>query len=436
MNVLAKTRMQFGLSCALVIASGLVTSACGPWWPLWEDPNDPANRRDLSPKTSTSDLTALVTGNTALALDLYQALSDDPGNLFYSPYSISLALAMTYAGARGQTEAQMADALHFTLSQDRLHPAFNALDLELASRGEGAAGKDGEGFRLNIANAIWGQDGYPFLQEFLDTLAVNYGAGMHLLDFAAAPEPSRVTINDWVADQTEGRIKNLIPQGLITTLTRLVLTNAVYFNAAWAYPFDEDDTSDGPFHTLDASEVTVPMMHLGEELRYAEGAGYQAVELPYDGDELSMVILLPGAGEFKAFEASLDVATLTSVLTGLSRRRVVLTMPKFTYVSQFKLSQVLSDLGMQDAFIPDQADLSGMDGTRSLFISEVVHKAFVDVDEAGTEAAAATAVIVGVTSVPIDPPVEVTVDRPFIFLIRDIQTGTILFLGRVTDPTA
>lgn len=390
--------------------------------------------RITSPQVNESDLTTLAGGNSAFAFDLYQALKEEDGNLFYSPYSISLALAMTYAGARGETEQQMADTLHFILSQDRLHPAFNSLDIELGQRGEGAEGKDGEGFRLNIVNAIWGQEGYEFLSEFLDVLAENYGAGLRPLDFAGAPEESRITINDWVSDQTEGRIEDLIPQGLINALTRLVLTNAIYFNAAWQYPFEEDATGDGTFHVLGGGEVTVPMMRQTESFSYAEGDGYQAVELPYDGRELSMVILLPEAGQFNDFEDSLDVRQVEAIVKDLESGRVALTMPKFEFESSFGLKESLAAMGMPVAF-SGGADFSGMTGNRDLFIADVVHKAFVSVDEAGTEAAAATAVIMQLTAMP-EEPVEVTIDRPFIFLIRDIETGAILFVGRVANPGA
>jgi len=395
-------------------------------------------------EANEADLVGLANGNSAFAFDLYQALREEGGNLFYSPYSISLALAMTYAGARGETEQQMADTLHFILSQDRLHPAFNGLDLELARRGEGAKGKDEEGtrpgrrvqgFRLNIVNALWGQDGYKFLAEFLDLLAENYGAGLRLLDFAKAPEESRVTINDWVSDQTEGRIEDLIPKGLIDTLTRLVLTNAIYFNAAWSHPFQERLTRDGTFYLLDGSEVTVPMMRQTESFGYAEGEGYQAVELPYDGHELSMVILLPETGGFEEFEGSLDAERVDAIVKNLARMQVALTMPKFELESDFSLAQVLVAMGMPDAFSMD-ADFSGMDGTHELFIKDVVHKAFVSVDEAGTEAAAATAVVVAEKAMMPEEIVEVTVDRPFVFLIRDIKTGAILFVGRVVNPSA
>jgi len=391
-------------------------------------------QRDTSPNVNEADLATVVDGNSGFGFDLYQALREEGGNLFFSPYSISLALAMTYAGARGETAQQMADTLHFTLSQDRLHPAFNSLDIELSQRGEGAKGKDGEGFRLHIVNAIWGQEGYKFLSEFLDVLAENYGAGLRPLDFASAPEESRITINNWVSDQTEGRIEDLIPQGLIDALTRLVLTNAIYFNAAWQHPFNEDMTEDGPFYLLDGGEVTLPMMKQTESFSYAEGDGYQAIELPYDGGELSMVILLPRAGQFETFEDSLDAQRVDAILKQLEGRRVALTMPRFEFESSFGLKEALAAMGMPVAFSGD-ADFSGMTGNRDLYIADVIHKAFVSVDEAGTEAAAATAVVMRLTALP-GTPVAVTVDRPFVFLIRDIETGAILFVGRMVAPSA
>jgi len=390
--------------------------------------------RITSPDVSTSEQALLVEGNSAFAFELYQALKGEEDNLFYSPYSISLALAMTYAGARGETAQQMADTLQFLLEQERLHPAFNWLDAELAKRGEGAAGKDGEGFRLNIVNAIWGQKDYEFLSSFLDVLAENYGAGLRILDFITETERSRVTINDWVSDQTEGRIEDLIPQGAINELTRLVLTNAIYFNAAWECPFDEDMTADGLFYLLDGGQVTVPMMKQMESFGYTEGEGYQAVELPYDGGELSMVILLPEAGKFEAFEETLNAQQVDAIISDLQYTEVTLTMPQFEFDSEFSLKDTLAEMGMPIAF-SGGADFSGMTGNPELFISDVVHKAFVAVDEAGTEAAAATAVIMELTAVP-EPPVEVTIDRPFIFLIRDIETGAILFVGRVLNPGA
>ena len=390
--------------------------------------------RETSLDISQADLDLLVEGNSAFAFDLYQALKEQDGNLFYSPHSISVALAMTYAGARAETAEEMAATLQFLLAQERLHPAFNWLDAELASRGEGAQGKDDEGFRLNIVNAIWGQKDYSFLADFLDVLAEDYGAGLRILDFINETEESRLAINDWVSDQTEERIKDLIPEGVITSLTRLVLTNAIYFNAAWAYPFDDKVTGNGPFYLVDGGEVTVPMMKQTEAFGYTDGEGYQAVELLYDGDELSMVIMLPEDGQFEAFEEGLQADKVSDIIGSLQLAEVALTMPQFEFDSEFSLKDTLADMGMPVAF-SDAADFSGMTGKRDLYIAEVVHKAFVSVDEAGTEAAAATAVIMELTAMP-DPPVEVTLDRPFIFLIRDIETGAILFVGRVVNPGA
>ncbi|UCB43112.1 MAG: serpin family protein [Dehalococcoidales bacterium] len=415
------------LMITLAVVLGL--TACTP--NLASEVLSSEKQRVTSPDVPEADLTLLVDGSSAFTFDLYQALRDEEGNLFYSPYSISLALAMTYAGARGETEQQMADALNFLLAQEGLHPAFNSLDILLGQRGEGAEGKDEEGFRLNIVNAIWGQKDYEFLAEFLDILAENYGAGLRILDFINETEESRVTINDWVSDQTEGRIEDLIPPGVITALTRLVLTNAIYFNAAWEYPFNEDATYNGPFYLLDGSEVTVPMMSQTESFGYTEGEGHQAVELPYDGHELSMVILLPEEGQFEAFEGSLDAAFVDAIIEDLGSREVALTMPKFEFESEFGLKQTLTAMGMPIAFT-DAADFSGMTGIPDLHIAEVIHKAFVSVDEAGTEAAAATAVIMDLSAMP--EVVEMTLDHPFIFLIRDIETGTILFVGRVVNP--
>ncbi len=391
-------------------------------------------QRDNAPDVPDAELRELVSGNSGFAFDLYQEVHEGAENLFYFPYSISLALAMTYAGAKNETAIQMADTLHFSLTQAHLHPAFNALDLELGSRGQGAGGQDGEGFRLNIINAIWGQTGYSFLPEFLDILAENYGAGLNLLDFQNAPEDSRICINNWVSEQTEERINNLLPQGSITPLTRLVLTNAIYFNAAWLHPFDEEFTQDGPFHLLGGSQITVPMMSQTGDFKYTSGDGYQAVELPYDGEELSMVVFLPESDRFDEFETSLDAGRVEEIINNLSSWSYLhLTMPKFEYEFSLSLKKTLKAMGMNDAFNALVADFSGMDGTRDLSIGDVIHKAFVSVDEAGTEAAAATAVIMTTTGMP-PTPTELTLDHPFIFLIRDMETGTLLFAGRVLNP--
>ena len=400
----------------------------------------PSTKERAAPTAAVGDLAALARGNTTFAFDLYEALREDGGNLFYSPYSISLALAMTYAGARGDTETQMADTLHFDLPQDSLHPTFNALDLELASRGRDGQGTDAGGFRLRIANAVWGQHDYEFQQMFIDLLAENYGAGVRQANFREAPEESRVTINDWIAEQTEDKIIDLIPEGVINPLTRMVLTNAIYFKAAWASPFKERDTSEGPFYLLDGNEILVPMMKKTKRFGYARGDGYQAVDLPYAGHEMSMTILLPHEGRFGEFEDSLDATLVERVLGDVQRKEVSLVMPKFEFESQFQLARTLEEMGMSNAFNELTADFSGMDGNSCaagdvpcLFVKAVIHKAFVSVDEQGTEAAAATAVVVVTESARPDP-MRVAIDRPFIFLIRDLETGAILFLGRVLDP--
>jgi serpin B len=385
-------------------------------------------RLDAS-SANEADVGELSSGNGRFAFDLFHAVQDTEGNLFFSPYSVSAALAMTYAGSRGETEAEMAQILHYTLPRDRLHGAFNSLDQTLSERGEGSQGKDDKRFRLNIVNAIWGQTGYVFLEQFLDLLAENYGAGLRLLDFSSAPEEARVTINEWVSEQTEARIPELIGKELIDELTRLVLTNAIYFNAAWQYPFVEEMTVDGPFCLLDGSTQTVPVMSQTESFGYFEGNEFIAVELPYDGMELSMLAVLPEKGMFDQVQDELSEELVQTITGGFQYRPVALSMPKFEFDSDLSLADTLAAMGMPAAF-GGAADFSGMTGECDLFISDVIHKAFVSVDEAGTEAAAATAVIMKRLGLP-EAPVQVSLDRPFLFLIRDIETNTVLFFGRV-----
>lgn len=390
--------------------------------------------RETSPVVPEGDLKDLVAGNNQFALDLYQTIRDSDGNLFYSPYSISLALAMTYAGARGNTAQEMAQTLNFNLPDEQLHPAFNQLDLALHSRGENIPEEEeGRTFELNIVNSLWGQEGYTFLPEFLDLLAQHYAAGLNLLDFAGAPEASRQIINEWVMEQTNDRIEDLIPPGAIDALTRMVLVNAIYFNAAWASPFEQELTQQADFHLLDGTTVDTPMMNQTKIYGYAVGQGFQAVELPYYGHETSMVILHPDLENFKEFESSLSAERINEILAELNSTNLNFSMPKFEFDMNLPVANELRVLGMVDAFQPGQADFSGMDGTHDLYIQDVLHKAFVSVDEEGTEAAAATAVVVGVTSMPADP-MDVKIDSPFIFLIRDIESGSILFLGRVLHP--
>ena len=396
--------------------------------------------RDNSPEVDASNVSALVNDNIAFAFDLYQAVNDSDGNLFFSPYSISLALAMAYAGVRGDTERQMADTLHFDFDQDRLHPAFNALYLSLTDQ---TLDEDSDEFLLNVANSVWAQEGYGFLPEYLDTLALNYGEEVRPVDFRGDPEAASGRINDWVANETEQRIKDLIPPDAIDEFTRLVLANAIYFKAAWDSAFDERATANRLFYLLDGSERDAPMMRQQSNFRYAAANGYQAVELPYKGGKMAMTILLPDEGKFSEFGESLSGDSVEAFLDGLSDKLVRLTMPKFEMESEFSLTDTLSAMGMPDAFDQQSADFSGMDGRLCrargdicLLISDVLHKAFISVDEAGTEAAAATAVVVaGTKAIEVDPePIELIVDRPFLFIIRHLDTDTIMFLGRVLDP--
>jgi len=392
------------------------------------------SERSSKPDVSEADLDELVRGNSAFAFDLYRLLSEGDDNLFLSPYSISAALAMTYAGARGDTEQEMADALSFSLPQDRLHAGFNALDLALSEQPDLRESQAGDAFQLNIANAMWGEQTYEFLPEFLDTLAENYGAGLRLVDFVRNYEQARETINAWVSDQTEERIPELLPEGVLDMYTRRVLPDAIYFKASWLFPFDRELTADSAFHLLDGSDAQTPMMHRDERSGYGEANGVEVVPLRYEGFGYAMYAILPPEGGFEAFEASLDADKIDAIVDSVGDAFVDLTMPKFEFDSSFDLPGALKELGMQSAFDPLAANLSGIDGSEELYISAVVHKAFVAVDEEGTEAAAATGVVTSVTSSP--PHVEVALDRPFLFLIRHQDTGTILFLGRVLDPTA
>ena len=395
--------------------------------------------RSTSPRATRADLKELVRGNNDFAFDLYRALNDEEGNLFYSPFSISQALAMTFAGAGGETERQMADTLHYRLPQSNLHPTFNALDQELASRGKDRLGTPNQGepnqyIRLNIASAVWGQHGFGFLPDFLDVLAENYGAGMRTMDFAGAPEESRARINDWVAEETGEKVKNLLPPGTIDPFTRLVLTNAIYFNASWHWRFNSMNTKMLPFRLEGGGSVDVPMMTETAKAfyGYAKGDGYQAVDVPYAWREMSMTVLLPDEGALGDLENSLNADLLDRIMDDIEIDYITLTMPLFKFESEFRLTETLSGMGMPDAF-GDRADFSGMTGSKGLLISQIVHKAFVSVDERGTEAAAATAVVLRKSGASKEP-IPVTVNRPFIFLIRDTATGTVLFLGRVMNP--
>lgn len=408
----------------------LFLSACGPAQVAASQLS-----RLENPSVTASDQEQLIAGNTTFAFDLYQAIRSQSGNLVYSPYSISLAFAMAYAGARNETATQMADVLHYRLPTDQFHPAFNALDLDLDRRPTQAAGVDEQDrFQLSIANSTWASKDWSFLPAYLDLLALNYGAGMHLVDFKSAPEAARKQVNDWVSEQTNKRILDILPKGSVEPRTVLVLANAIYFKAQWQSEFNSGFTGPGPFHLLDGSTVDVPMMqkHPEENYAYAEGDGWQAVSLPYKGGLADMIILLPELGSFNTFEASLTAEKYQQVVSALKSQTVILSVPKFKFDAELGLKDALVGMGMQDAFSENVADLSGMDGTHLLYLSDAFHKAFIAVDEKGTEAAAATAVLAVPASMPVG--VDMQINRPFLFFIRDIPSGTVLFMGRVVDP--
>jgi serpin B len=377
------------------------------------------------------DLNSVVTGNTAFALDLYAKLRSQDGNLFFSPYSISTALAMTYGGARGETARQMARTLHFDLAPDKLHPPLAALQANL-----NAIQQKGQ-VKLAVANSLWPQKGYAFLPDYLALCQKYYGTSITPVDYRGDTGAARKTINDWVEQKTNHKIVELLKPGVLNGLTRLVLANAIYFKGTWDSPFRTRLTTYQPFHVTTAKTVSAPLMEKEDRFRYADLPDLQVLELPYAGDDLSMLVLLPrkvdGLGDL---EANLTTQNLTAWTTGLERQEVDVFLPKFKTTAEFSLAETLAILGMADAF-SSRADFSGMDGRKDLFISAVVHKAFVEVNEEGTEAAAATGVMArasAVRAIPQQVPVF-RADHPFLFLIRDNHTGSVLFLGRITDPT-
>lgn len=388
--------------------------------------------RVQEPAVDSATVDELVGGNSAFALDMYHALGRRYDNVFFSPYSISQCLAMTYAGARGETAEEMAQALSFSAIEDSMvHSAFNALDLSLMQ-----AHQPKNGVTLSIVNTTWGQTGWPFKPLYIETLARHYGAGLNCLDFQRAPDSCRMIINGWVYEETNELIEDLLPKGSIDTDTRFVLTNAIYFFGTWLHRFDKSDTRNAVFHRADGSTTEVAMMHLPETTfpYYANGygpdAGYQALQLPYAGKRLAMLVLLPTRDSFDSVEQRLTGKILNKIMEGLDSTELVVELPRFSFTTEtMNISSILQGMGMQRAFT-GQADFSGIDSTATLYISDVFHKAYVKVNEEGTEAAAATATGMRMVSMPL----TFRADRPFIFCIQDTYTNTILFMGRVKDP--
>jgi len=424
-------RILLSLACGCGAAQADTSSSMNP--PAGAQLARSKLARAQTPVLTQAERSAFAEDNQAFSLALYRELATEPGNLFFSPYSISSALAMTYAGAEGQTATEMASALHFGLDQPKLHEAFNATAYALDAReNELARNAKGDGFRLELVNQAWGRQGYAFADAYLDVLGRNYGAGLFLLDFSA-PEPARALINGWVEEQTHSRIQDLLPKDAIDTRTALVLTNAIYFKASWATKFDPEKTTPAAFHAP-AGERQVPMMHAALDALYAEVDGFEMVALPYISDNVSMLLILPPAGKPETELSTLDGPRLTALQTKLGTRKVVLSLPQWRFESTRELKAPLQTLGMRTAFEPGAADFSGMGGAPGdLYIDGIYHKAFIAVDEQGTEAAAATAVTVGLLSLP--ATVELSFDRPFMFMVYDHPTGQIVFVGRVSDPS-
>ncbi|QOC21610.1 serpin family protein [Wenzhouxiangella sp. AB-CW3] len=394
------------------------------------------------PQLDDGVLAGLTADQREFAFSLLKQLGIEHDNVFVSPYSIAAALAMVYAGADGDTREQMAGTLHFPLEDGDLHAAFHRLDRELAARAEVELEEEGDSFRLDVVNQTWGHETFEFRQDYLDLLARYYGAGMRQVDFQTAFEAVREEINDWVADQTEQRIEDLLPPQSLNADTRFVLVNAIYFLGSWKHAFDKEGTQDRSFTRLDGSEVDVPMMRQTARFGHHADEHTLAVSLPYVGDEVELVAMMPAdaSADFNSWAGGLDGERFDQVLEAMERQEVALYFPRFESESAFELADFLGEMGMVDAFDECAADFRGITGVepcipdRSIYIDEIFHKSFVGIDEAGTEAAAATAVaMVRVTAMPPEP-VEVRFDRPFYYFIHDLPTGAILFAGRMLDP--
>ena len=370
---------------------------------------------------------AVVNANNQFAFDLYSELDkNEDGNMFYSPYSISAALAMTYEGAKGQTADEMKSVFHFP-EENILRPNFAAIYDDI--------NKENKEYELKTGNALWVQKDYPFLEEYIDGVENYYGGKATMLDFVKEAEKSRQTINSFIEGQTKDKIKDLIPTGYLDETTRLVLTNAIYFKGIWEWEFDKTDTREQDFKTTSTNIIKTPIMSMNPEdakFNYAQTEDLQILELPYKGNKISMLILLP-TENLDLIESSLTVEKLNGYKSQMEETKLdSISLPKFEFDSKYFMKNTLVSLGMPKAFSND-ADFSGMTGKKDLYISNVIHQAYVGVDEEGTEAAAATAVVMELTAML---PMNVfRADHPFIFIIQEKDTGNILFLGRVVDPT-
>ncbi|MGI9649320.1 MAG: serpin family protein [Acidimicrobiia bacterium] len=442
---------------AALVALALVAAACGSTDgspPSSTDPDappttvDPAGRTEefapgdvaavdlplANSQVTAAQIAAVVAADNEFGIDLFRAVAGDE-NLMISPYSIATALSMLYPGARGTTADEIAAVLHTTVDETTLHAVRNHINRLLTTPAPPMDDSDTrEPFTVRPANSAWGQGGYPFLDDYLAVLAESYGAGLRLLDYVGDPEGSRAIINGWVEDTTEDRIKDMIPSGAIDPLTRLVLVNAIWFKANWFEQFDPTLTEPAPFTRLDGSQIEVPMMHAGQRTGYTSNELFEAVRLPYAGDA-AMVVLLPKQGSPADLAAALEPEDLDIEWGDF---QVELALPSFEFEAEIALKAALQQLGIKAAFVPpssgpEGADLTGITEMRELYPSDAFHKSFISLDEEGTEAAAATALIISLESMP--QPATFTADRPFLFWIEQSSTGEILFLGQVMDPS-
>lgn len=377
----------------------------------------------------------IAQGNTDFAINLYKQLSNSKGNIFFSPFSISTAVSIVYSGARGNTESQIKQVFHFLPDQNSQHQAYGKI-LKSYQQSDPAASR-WQTFKLNIANAVWVEKQYKFLKSFLDVAEANYGSVLFNVDFKNAFESARKQINKWVEEQTKGKIKDLIGPNVLNSSTRFVITNAIYFKGKWKNTFRKSATTPKDFYITPTSLVKVPMMSQTDDFKYMENASFQMLEMPYEFCSIAMYVILPKKLDgLSDVEASLTSAVLNNSFKSLETREVVTSFPKYKIDSQFELSKILSKMGMPDAFVFGKADFSGINGNKELYISTVIHKAFVDVDEEGTEAAAATAIagVAGCAMPEPKPKVEFNANHPFIYLIRDSKNETILFMGRIKKP--
>ena len=377
------------------------------------------------------EVSTVIEANNKFALDLYSRYKTKEDNIFFSPYSISTALAMTYEGARGQTAEEMQSVFYFPEDDDERRSSYANLYNEI--------NKEDKEYKLNTANALWAEHSFQFLDEYFNIVEEYYGGKVTNLDFKQDPEGSRIIINDWVEEKTNNKIKDLIPSGLIDSMTRLVLTNAIYFKGEWVKQFNEDATQEQNFRVSSSDGVKVQMMQRIDNesiFNYAEDDKLQILEMPYSGEDLSMLIFLPKNDDMKALENSITIKKLTEWRANLEKKRVDIFIPKFKLETKYFMAQDLMEMGMPSAFV--SADFSGITGKKDLFISNVIHQAFVEVNEEGTEAAAATAVIMPLTSIGSEPGPQIPTfraDHPFIFIIQQNDTGNILFMGRVDNPS-